>query len=71
MARDNVYKCNDDKEKYLDILCKASKIYKVNVHDYCLIDNYYHLPYLINYHILTNFLIKYDNCKLYGLREVK
>jgi len=43
VARDNVYKCDDDKEKYLDILCKASKTYKVNVHDYCLMDNHYHL----------------------------
>ena len=43
VARDNVYKCDDDKERYLDILCKASKIYKVIVHDYCLMDNHYHL----------------------------
>lgn len=43
VARENVYKCDDDKEKYLDILCKACKIYKVNVHDYCLMDNHYHL----------------------------
>ena len=43
MARDNVYKCDDDKERYLDILCKASKIYKVIVHDYCLMDNHYNL----------------------------
>ena len=43
VARNNVYKCDDDKEKYLDILCKASKIYKVIVHDYCLMDNHYHL----------------------------
>ena len=42
VARDNVYKC-DDKEIYLDILCKVSKIYKVIVHDYCLMDNHYHL----------------------------
>jgi len=43
VAKDNVYKCNADKEKYLEILCKACKIYKVNVHDYCLMDNHYHL----------------------------
>ena len=35
VARNNVYKCDDDKEKYLDILCKASKIYKVIMDDYC------------------------------------
>ena len=43
VARDNVYKCDADKEKYLEILCKACKTYKVNVHDYCLMDNHYHL----------------------------
>jgi len=43
VARDNVYKCDADKEKYLEILCKACKTYRVNVHDYCLMDNHYHL----------------------------
>ena len=43
VARVTVYKCDSDKEKYLEILCKACKIYKVNVHDYCLMDNHYHL----------------------------
>ena len=43
VARDNVYKCDEDKKKYLEILCKACRIYKVNVHDYCLMDNHYHL----------------------------
>lgn len=43
VAKDNVYKCDKDKEKYLEILCKACKIYKVNLHDYCLMDNHYHL----------------------------
>jgi len=43
VAKDNVYKCDEDKEKYLEILCKACKIYKVNPHDYCLMDNHYHL----------------------------
>ena len=41
VARDNIYRCY--KEKYLKILCKAYKTYKVNVHDYCLMDNHYHL----------------------------
>ena len=36
VARDNIYRCY--KEKYLKILCKAYKTYKVNVHDYCLCD---------------------------------
>jgi len=43
VARDNVYRCDKDKEKYLEILCKACRTYRVNVHDYCLMDNHYHL----------------------------
>jgi len=43
VARDRVYKCDEDKKQYLMILCKASKIYRVNIHDYCLMDNHYHL----------------------------
>ncbi len=39
----NVYKCDEDKEKFLQILCKACRVYKVNIHDYCLMDNHYHL----------------------------
>jgi len=35
VAKENVYRCDEDKEKYLEILCKACKTYKVNVHDYC------------------------------------
>jgi len=43
VARSNVYRCNEDKEKFLEILCKACKSYKVNIHDYCLMDNHYHI----------------------------
>lgn len=43
VARGKVYKCSEDKEKFLEILCKACKVYKVNIHDYCLMDNHYHL----------------------------
>jgi REP element-mobilizing transposase RayT len=43
VARNNVYKCNEDKEKFLAILCKACSVYRVNIHDYCLMDNHYHL----------------------------
>jgi len=32
-----------DKDKFLEILCKSGINYKVNVHDYCLMDNHYHL----------------------------
>ena len=41
--RNNIYRCDADKEKFLEILCKSCHIYKVNVHDYCLMDNHYHL----------------------------
>ena len=43
VARSNIYKCDEDKEKFLEILCKSCHTYKVNVHDYCLMDNHYHL----------------------------
>ena len=43
VARSRVYKCDEDKEKFLEILCKACKSYKVNIHDYCLMDNHYHI----------------------------
>jgi REP element-mobilizing transposase RayT len=43
VARSNIYECDKDKEKFLEILCKSCHIYKVNIHDYCLMDNHYHL----------------------------
>jgi len=43
VARANVYLNNADKDKFLEILCKACFDYKANVHDYCLMDNHYHL----------------------------
>jgi putative transposase len=43
VARTNVFLSDQDKEHFLKILCKACKTYKVNVHDYCLMDNHYHL----------------------------
>ena len=43
VAKHKVYRCNEDKEKFLEIICKSCGIYKVNVHDYCLMDNHYHL----------------------------
>ena len=43
VAKHKVYRCNEDKEKFLEIICKSCDIYKVNVHDYCLMDNHYHL----------------------------
>jgi len=43
IERSNVYRNSEDKNKFLQIVCKACKIYKVNVHDYCLMNNHYHL----------------------------
>ena len=41
--RANVFSDPDDKEKFLQILCKACRVYGVIVHDYCLMDNHYHI----------------------------
>ena len=43
VARSNVYLCDVDKEKFLEILCKACRDYKAVLHDYCLMDNHYHI----------------------------
>ncbi|MGZ8546849.1 MAG: transposase [Sulfuricurvum sp.] len=43
VARSNVFVSSSDKDKFLQILCKACKLYDVIVHDYCLMDNHYHL----------------------------
>lgn len=43
VERKNVFKCSDDKHKFLEILCKACKLHKVNIHAYCLMDNHYHI----------------------------
>ena len=41
--RTNIFSTNGDKDKFLQILCKACRVYNVVVHDYCLMDNHYHL----------------------------
>jgi len=43
IERSNVYRSSEDKNKFLQIVCKACSVYKVNIHDYCLMDNHYHL----------------------------
>ena len=43
VARTDIYLCDIDKDKFLEILCKACKTYRVNLQDYCLMDNHYHL----------------------------
>lgn len=41
--RSNIFSDPDDKEKFMQILCKACRIYGIIVHDYCLMDNHYHM----------------------------
>jgi len=43
VAQSDIFLCDEDKATFLEILCKACDIYKVNVHDYCLMDNHFHL----------------------------
>ena len=33
--RSNIFSDPDDKEKFMQILCKACRIYGIIVHDYC------------------------------------
>ena len=41
--RIDIFSTDSDKDKFLQILCKACRVYDVVVHDYCLMDNHYHL----------------------------
>jgi REP element-mobilizing transposase RayT len=41
--RMNIFVNDEDKEKFLQILCKACRVYGVIVHEYCLMDNHYHI----------------------------
>jgi len=41
--RCNVFEHNNDKNMFLQIINKAATIHKVILHDYCLMDNHYHL----------------------------
>ncbi len=41
--RCNVFESPSDKEMFLQILNKISSVHKFIVHDYCLMDNHYHL----------------------------
>ena len=41
--RCDIFNSNDDKEMFLQILNKSATIHKVVVHDYCLMDNHYHI----------------------------
>jgi len=41
--RINIFRHNEDKNMFLQIINKTAMIHKVILHDYCLIDNHYHL----------------------------
>jgi len=41
--RCNVFEHIDDKEMFLQIINRIATIHKVILHDYCLMDNHYHL----------------------------
>lgn len=41
--RTDVFSDDTDKEKFLQIVCKACRVYGVIMHEYCLMDNHYHL----------------------------
>ncbi len=48
VANQGVYKANIfatilEKEKFLSIVCKACETYHIILHDYCIMDNHYHL----------------------------
>jgi REP element-mobilizing transposase RayT len=43
VARSNIFLDVEDKNKFLEILNKACVIYKVVIHDYCIMDNHYHI----------------------------
>jgi len=56
VERKNIFKCDDDKNKFLDILCKACKLHKVDIHTYCLMDNHYHLLIELSLENLSEFM---------------
>jgi len=41
--RMDVFRGDEDKETFLQIVCKACRVYGVMLHDYVLMDNHYHL----------------------------
>jgi len=41
--RENIFLCNDDKSKFLDILEITRDVYHLTIHSFCILDNHYHL----------------------------
>ena len=56
VERKNIFKYDDNKNKFLEILCKARKLYKVDIHTYCLMDNHYHLLIELSLENLSEFM---------------
>ena len=43
VAKERIFFKDEDREKFLEILCDVAKEYKFNIHSFCLMDNHYHL----------------------------
>lgn len=43
VERRKVFHRNDDFEYFLELLTQSSELYNVTIHNYCLMDNHYHL----------------------------
>jgi REP element-mobilizing transposase RayT len=70
--RSDIFSADEDKEKFLQILCKACRIYDVIVHDYCLMDNHYHLLIENNLQNLSLFMRQINaNYAIYYNKKTK
>lgn len=43
VAKNDIFLCDQDKEKFLEILSEVSREYKFNIHSFCLMSNHYHI----------------------------
>ena len=41
--RSDIFKSNQDREKFLKCIEVISQRYRINIHAYCLMDNHFHL----------------------------
>ncbi len=39
----DIFMSDSDKDKFLELLCEVSRLYRFKIHSYCLMDNHYHL----------------------------
>lgn len=42
-GRKDIFKCDEHRMMFLELLADASRIFQVEVHGYCMMDNHYHL----------------------------